>query len=329
LKTLSTALKQAKDTIAYVQNQTAVPGQSFVLAASTDVNSWTNLINSHLNSLLSDSDSIASATRNLNSSQASLDQLQAGADPLDIESAQLNLQEAEQTYSNYTFVAPSDGVIGKLNIKVGDNVSSGEVVASLVTPKQEADISLNEVDAAKVKVGDKAVLTFDAVDGLTLTGTLSELDLIGTVSQGVVQYGAKITFDVNDPRVLPGMSVNAEIITDVKTDVLYVPSSAIKTNAQGSSYVQVFNPPISSASTNSPQGVTSVVAPQNQTVVVGSSNDTSTEIVSGLTEGQQIVTRVINPSTTTSSGSQAPSIFGATGANRGIGGAVRVSGVGR
>jgi multidrug efflux pump subunit AcrA (membrane-fusion protein) len=170
---------------------------------------------------------------------------------------------------------------------VGDQGGSA-TLATLVTPQQIAKLSLNEVDAAKVKVGDKATLTFDAIDSLTLTGTVAQIDAAGTVSQGVVSYSIDIAFDTQDTRIKPGMTVNATIQTDTKQDVLMAPSGAVKT-VNGTSYVQAFTPAL--AETGGPSGVTSDTPPGMIEVTTGISDDTNIEIVSGLTEGQQIVTR--------------------------------------
>ena len=90
-----------------------------------------------------------------------------------------------------------------------------------------------------------------------------------------------ITPDAMDPSVKGGMTVSVSIITEVAQDVLAAPSSAVK-SAAGSKYVQILQ-----------NG-----QPVNVTVEVGMSNDSYTEITSGLTEGQEIIT-----ATTTSSGS--------------------------
>ncbi len=89
------------------------------------------------------------------------------------------------------------------------------------------------------------------------------------------------------------MTVNAAIITDAHQDVLTVPSSAVKTQG-GSSYVMVFNPEV--PNTGGTQGVTSLTPPQQVPVEVGISDDKNIEILSGLSEGQQIVTRTITAS---------------------------------
>jgi multidrug efflux pump subunit AcrA (membrane-fusion protein) len=175
---------------------------------------------------------------------------------------------------------------------------------------QMAEISLNEVDVAKVAIGQKVTLTFDAIEGLSLTGVVSEIDTIGTVTQGVVTYNVKIAFDTQDERVKGGMSVNASIITNVKADTLVVPNSAVKTQGTGH-YVEIFDPPIATTSGN--QGTVSKVAPHKVQVEIGLANDTSTEITSGLKEGEQVVTKT---TTTTAVKTAAPSLIGGGSSRR-------------
>jgi RND family efflux transporter MFP subunit len=242
--------------------------------------------NNNLNSLTKNQPlDLAAAEASLKEKQASLADLMAGVDPLDIKTQELaveqrrnSLYDAQNTLADYTIKAPFDGVIAAINVKVGDSAGSA-AIATIVTKQQIAEISLNEVDAAKIKVGMKATMTFDAIDGLEITGKVAELDTIGTVTQGVVTYNVKIVFDTQDDRVKPGMSTNTTIITDSKTDVLSVESSAIKTDNNSGTYVQILD-----ASGQL----------KNVTVQTGISNDTNTEIISGLNEGDKVVTQTIN-----------------------------------
>jgi hypothetical protein len=200
-----------------------------------------------------------------------------------------------------------------MNVKKGDSVTGGTAAATLVTAQKIAELSLNEVDAAKVKPGQKATLGFDAVEGLSIAGAVSDIDTIGTVSQGVVTYVVKIGLDTEDGRVKPGMSVSAAIIIDVKQDVLTVPSSAVKTQGNAS-YVELFDAPLPQA--NGTQGSLSAVLPRRQDVEIGLSSDTETEIISGVKEGDEVVSRTITAKTATAA---APSLFGGGGGARGLG----------
>ena len=322
VKDLLSSLKDAQATVNYIRTiQSSSPDQGTVKIANTlgttaqsNLSGWMNQITAHASSLTNDIAAIDAAPANIAAKQSTLDTVTRGADPLDVESEKLALSQKQSAYNDAFITAPFSGVVAKVDVKRGDSVSNGTAVATLVTKDQVAEVSLNEVDVAKVKVGDKAMLSFDAVDGLEISGVLSEVDQVGTVSQGVVSYSAKVTFDTTDPRILAGMSVSASIITDSKSGVLVVPTSAVK-SSNGSSYVLVFDPALDTTAATT-TGVPTTATPIQVPVEVGSSDDTSTEITSGLVEGQQVVVRTILPSSTTATA--APSLLGGnrTGAAR-------------
>jgi HlyD family secretion protein len=213
------------------------------------------------------------------------------------------LSDAEENLADCSISAPFDGVISDVKVKKGDTVSSGTVLATLITKQKIAEITLNEIDAAKVKLGQKATLTFDALPDLTLTGKVTEIDTVGTVSQGVTSYGVKIALDTDDERIKPGMSVTAEIVVEAKPDVLTLPNSAIKTQGN-SNYVELIE--ASDTTKNKLKIGSSIVLPKNvqiknQTVEIGISNDTMTEIVSGLKEGDIVISSKISSQTQTQS----------------------------
>jgi len=256
---------------------------------------------------------IKSAQEKLDEKNLDLEELKTGADPQDIESQKNVVAQKENAFSDAQeklaeclIRAPFDGTIVNINseIKNGNSVSAGTVLASVVTQQKIAEISLNEVDAAKVKVGQKVTLTFDALADVSITGKVIDVDLSGTVTQGVVSYGVKIAFDTQEEKVKPGMSVTADIITDVKQDVLLLPNNAVKN--QGTSYaVELVD--ASGQSTQallaSASGTILSDKPKSQTVEVGISNDTSTEIVNGLKEGDVVVVSTVNSSSSSTNNS--------------------------
>ncbi|MFA6918950.1 MAG: HlyD family efflux transporter periplasmic adaptor subunit, partial [Patescibacteria group bacterium] len=199
---------------------------------------------------------------------------------------------ASSKLSDYTIKAPFDGIVTNVVSISGYDASANTVLATVITPQQIAEISLNEVDAANVKIGQKATLTFDAVSDLTITGSVAQIDTIGTVSQGVVSYGAKIAMDTQDDKIKPGMSVSANIIINAKADVLLVPNSAVKASGS-SSYVEVISGVTSSTPTAEDGSVASPSGTNKVTVEIGLSNDTYTEITSGLKEGDLVVEKSV------------------------------------
>jgi len=262
---------------------------------------------------------LESAKENLEDKKLALEELLAGADSLDIRTQrnivaqkEAALADAKQKLSDCIIRAPFDGVVAKISVKKGDSVSSGATIATLITKQQIAEISLNEVDAAQIKIGQKVTLTFDAIENLTISGQVLEIDTLGTVSQGVVSYSATIGFDTQDDRVKPGMSVSASIITDVKQDVLLVPNSAVKTSGN-TQYVQILDQLETQSTASISQSITSSMIPSQVAVQIGLSNDTLTEIISGLNEGDQIISRTITASSQTSTQQTIPSLFGGGG----------------
>ncbi len=293
----------------------------------TNIAAAVSKINTHASTLLSDKNTLKTDKQQVVTTSQSLDKLKAGADSLDLQSSQLSvtraqnaLQDAQENLADYFVRAPFDGTVASVAVNKYDTASG--VVATLITPQKLATLSFNEVDAAKIQNGQKVTLTFDAIDGLQLTGTVAQIDPTGTVAQGVVSYAAKISFDAQNQAIKTGMTVNADIQTAVHQDTLVVPSSAVKT-INGSSYVLAFTPPLAT-STTSTTGIISSTPPTQIPVEVGISDDTSTEILSGLTEGQQVVVRTIAGTATTAASATTRTTGGAAGARGGAGGTAAI-----
>lgn len=292
-KAVADTVKAAHDYISFVidaKTQHGAPILSIVTSQNSSVNGYISTVNRILSDLISarqsiqnGKDAITADDRSIEEKQLSLAKIKAGPDELDVRAKKIAIQQkedalltAEQALMDHTARAPFDGMAAKINVKEKDSVSSGTVLATLITGQKIAEISLNEVDVAKVKEGQKATLTFDAISGLALTGQVAEVALVGTVSQGVVTYAVKIAFDTQDERVKSGMSVSAAVVTDVKQNVLLVPNSSVKSSGDNS-YVEMLE-----------NG-----APRQMQVRTGLSNDTATEIVSGLKEGDKVITQTV------------------------------------
>jgi len=301
----------------FKERQYSVP-QSLTTYLSS-LSTYTSTVNSNLSTLFSIKNTIVNSKMSIEEKTESLAKLKEGVSDLDLASQKLSLKQKEnalldvqEKLSDYYIRAPFNGTIVKVNVKKSDAASSGTAVATLVTRQKIAELSLNEIDAAKIKVDQKAMLSFDAVDGLNIAGKVAEVDAVGTVSQGVVTYNVKISFDTQDDRVKSGMSVSAAIIIDSKQDVLIVPNSAIK-SGNNISYAEMLDKTFSA--NQGSQGVASDNLPKQQIVETGITDDTNIEIISGLKEGDQIIIKTINSSTSSSSSQQTPSILGAIGGN--------------
>jgi HlyD family secretion protein len=233
IQDVAKAVTDAQNTVTYISTSLPNYDPKGAATASTNVNGWATQSNSDLASLVS-------AVNGIESSANSLTNLTNGADMLDVEAAQLSVEQAQRAYDNYFIRAPYDGIIGRIPVNVYGQAGGSTVMATIIGQQKIASISLNEVDAAKVKSGQTVMITFDAIDNLNATGTVEQIDQVGTVTQGVVSYAVKILIDTTDPRIKPGMSVNTTIVTNREDNVLLVPSAAVKTQGN-TSYVQVLD----------------------------------------------------------------------------------------
>jgi HlyD family secretion protein len=309
LKKFSYLIKITSDFIRLYQtelkNNDLMP-QSSSNTNLSNLNTYAGKINGYLSTMLANTNAIQANKEALAETEYTI------ADQEDkVAAAEKTLDDAKKKLEDYSIYAPFDGVVAEVNVKTGDSISSGTTIATLITEQQIGEITLNEVDVAKVKVGQKVTLTFDALSEVSISGKVLGVDSIGTANQGVVSYGVKIGFDTQDERVKLGMSVTADIITDVKQDILVLPNSAVKSQGD-SKYVELVeaSDDIKQKLLASVSGVTLPSSPKQQSIETGLSNDTSTEIVSGLNEGDVVVTSTVssstssNPSTTRSNQTQ-------------------------
>lgn len=200
--------------------------------------------------------------------------------------AMLALRNEQNNAAKRNVTAPISGTINEVNIKNGDDLgrllASGNTAGAPVVigdlSTQKAAVMVNEMDVSRVSIGQKATLNLDALDSIIVTGKVEKIYSLGSVSQGVVSYNVIVSFDKLDERIKPQMTVSASIITDVREDVLIVPSNAVKTEGNVS-YVEVL--------ANN--------GPEVKIVRTGISNDTETEILDGLGEGETVITQTINP----------------------------------
>jgi len=204
-------------------------------------------------------------------------------------------------------ITGSTGSTNTSNSSTASNTSSTLGTIILGQGKLQAGVNLTEIDVVMARPGQKVTLTLDAFPDKTFTGVVSAVNTNGIVSSNVTTYPATITFDSAVSNIYPNMGVNAKIITNIKNNVILVPSSAVQT-ANGESSVRVLRN----------NQVLSVQAE------VGNSNDTRTEIISGINEGDVVITGTSIPAGTSSQGGTSP--FGGRGFGGFGGGGMRGGG---
>lgn len=265
----------------------------------SSLSSYLGTVNSDISSLFNIKSTISN---NIDAVSNSTNEIRTAK--LSVKSKEQALANAKETLANCSIYANMSGVISAVNISQGDDVSSGTNIITIITTSKIAAITLSETDIANVKVGDKASLTFDAVENLTVEGNVSEVDVAGSASSGVVSYGLEIAFDTDNKSIKSGMSTSVTITTNSKENVLILPTSAVKSGNNDTYYVQVLSDTYDMTDRSvSIKGVTSSTLPTRKIVTIGLSDDNNTEITSGLKEGDQVVLRVSSSTTSSSTSS--------------------------
>jgi multidrug efflux pump subunit AcrA (membrane-fusion protein) len=222
-----------------------------------------------------------------------------------IAQSQASLNNASLSYqlTSGTITASTNGTIGDLIITKGMQIgssnttagsstnTSNQAIASIITGNATTvSVSVAEVDAPQIKIGQAATITFDALPNKTFTGKVMGMNTTGAVTSGVTTYPTVIQLDdTSDASILPNMSATANIITKVDDGVLLVPSAAVQTVGTASTARVLKNGQVSTVS-----------------VQVGDASDSQTVITSGLNEGDVVVTSAIPTATSSTTTGASP-----------------------
>lgn len=226
---------------------------------------------------------------------------------LDRRDLELTMQTQEKQLEDYNIKSPIDGVVITKNAKAGDNISTSTNTSNILMTVADMSkmifyIEIDELDISRVQIGQSVDVTADALPDQQFAGVITQIASEGVSENGVTTYEAKVTID-QPGDLKPGMNTNAEIVVEERLDVLTVPVSAVK-QIGGRSIVYV---PEENAEKEEKgeqnqmnQGQTGAVssAPEGtveKEVVTGLSDNNNIEIISGLSEGDEVI-YVINAS---------------------------------
>ncbi len=153
-----------------------------------------------------------------------------------IRQAQSAYQRALDDLERTTIRSPIDGTVTALNVEKGETAVMGTmnfagsvlmVIGDLSEMVAEVDVAESEV--VSLAVGQVATVTADALPGVEMPGTVLEIAASGAKQIDVVRFKVKVALKEWDPRVKPGMSAKAEIVTERAENVLSVPQQAVQT----------------------------------------------------------------------------------------------------
>jgi HlyD family secretion protein len=224
------------------------------------------------------------AKAQLEDAQKKYDELKAGPDPSDVTNAKTRIDAAQATIALADIEAPFGGKITEVDVKSGDQVNAGTMAFRLDDLSHLlVDVNVSEVDINRIQVGQDVTMTFDAILDKEYHGKVTQVALVGTSNQGVVDFTVTVELMDPDQEVRPGMTAAVNIVVNQLHNVLLVPNRAVR--------LQDSNRVVYVLRNGTPVPVK---------ITLGASSDTMSQVVGGdLKVGDEIV---LNPPTTFNQG---------------------------
>ncbi len=153
-----------------------------------------------------------------------------------LKEAATSLKDAEDAYDNYEITAPIAGTVVQKNYKKGEKIGSsngGNTLAIIYDLSSlKFDMNIDELDIDSLSVGQKVNITSDAKPGMTYVGSITNISIQGTTSNGTTYYPITVTLedygsDQAGNKLRPGMNIDAEIILEKAENALVVPVDAV------------------------------------------------------------------------------------------------------
>lgn len=237
---------------------------------------------------------LAQAQASLRAARENAAQIGIRADDIEaaratIARSQAQLRNAQVQLNSTTIRAPRAGVILQKYVEQGTIITSGQSFNSQGTSIVQigdlsrvfVDASVDEADIAQVKVGQNVKITLDAYPDEEFRGRVRRIEPRGTTDNNVTIIKTQVEILKPDARLRPGLNAECEFIVAEKKDALTVPPRAVK-DQRGRKTVEVLV-----------DG-----KPETREVKTGLETNEAIEIVSGVNEGEKVVTQTIRPGET-------------------------------
>jgi len=227
---------------------------------------------------------------------------------LAIAQAELKQQQADLVKSK--IYAPIDGIVLTRSVNPGQTVASSMQAPVLFVlaanlENMELKAAIDEADIGGVKTGQTARFTVDAFPERTFNADIRDVSFASATTEGVVTYNARLDVDNSELLLRPGMTATVTVVTREAKDVLTVPAAAFRfsppaTETRSFSLRDLFMPRMrmgrggSQRQSGAEPGMRTLYvlkdgAPEAVQVKVGATDGENVEIVSGLSEGDQVI----------------------------------------
>ena len=188
-----------------------------------------------------------------------------------------SLENQYKSLNNYSIKSPISGTVIEKYYKKWDKAESGSTLCTIFDLSSlKMTLNIDELNISKISVGQKVNITSESIEGKAYEGIVTKVNINGTTTNGTTTY--PITIEIAETEgLLPGMNVDAEIIIKSYEHVLTIPLQAVMRGNRVLVPSDVADP-----NSNAPEGYKYVE------VTTGVANNNYVEIVSGLSEGDEV-----------------------------------------
>ncbi len=265
----SQAVKDLKTLVDFINTREDVPIEDLIEDQKT-LSNFIGSTNAHLDNLILARNNLTNAIYGVGDEDYKLEGLRS-----DVQRSELNIKETRVSIAERTIYAPIDGVITKVNTKIGETIGSGMVAVSIMSDSlYQVSASVPESDLAKISLDSEVEITLDAYgDDVIFPAKIISINPSADLVDGISTYKTIIQFtEVND-MIKSGMTADILIKGESKTDVLAVPQRAIITK-DGKRFVEI---------------IVGDAVEEKEVVTGMRGTNGLIEIISGLNEGDNVV----------------------------------------
>jgi HlyD family secretion protein len=233
----------------------------------------------HINTASLNDTGLQSALAQLTRARADLDDLTSPSSSTvlqakaHMEQARLALEDKQQQLSSASLVAPFDGTILDVKANLGEAIAAHSALIVMADPRAvEVESTVIEEDMSSVRIDESVNLFFDAKPDANATGRVARI-IPQRTSGDRLLYPIYINVDQLPQGLVAGMTVDASIVVDARSDVLRLPRELIRVRSDGTAQVKVWTGE----------------QIEQRTIKVGLRGNSFVEVLDGLREGDQVV----------------------------------------
>lgn len=241
-------------------------GRASVVAAATAVNTQDQLIETNKLTVERTTNELA-----LTKTGSTLEEI--AAQRAAVMSAQAQADRIQAQINKGIIRSPIAGIVTKQDAKVGQTATANQALVAVISDQAlEIEVNVPEVDIGKISLGNRVVVTVDALPGEQLSAHVAFIDPAETIIDGVVNFKVQMLLEKPDSRLKSGLTVGLDIEAQHKDGVLLLPQFAIVENDHGT-FVK------------KREGSSSTEVPVRLGI---RSQDGNVEILSGVSEGDEV-----------------------------------------